>query len=78
LPVVITTSDDFSREEAVEYVERILSNLEETDEVYRTYVEASGIDEGEAERMLDMLKAMDEDSLSDALDAIDHVTEDEK
>lgn len=76
LPVVITTTDEMSKEEAIAYVERILANLEETGDVYRTYVEQSSIDDGEAERLLDMLKRVDDGDIVDALDGIDAVTKD--
>jgi len=78
LPVVITTKDEMSKEEAIDYVERILANLEETDDVYRTYVEQSSIDDGEAERLLDMLNRVDDENIAAALDGIDTITEDEK
>lgn len=77
LPIVITTTDELNREKAIEYVERVLANLEETDDVYRTYVEDTSIDEGDAERLLDMLNRVDDDNIAAALDGIDLVTEDE-
>jgi len=76
LPVVVTTSDDMSIDEAAEYVERVLANLEETEDVYRTYIEDSGIEEGEAERMMEMLSLLGDDSIDAAIDALDEVTED--
>lgn len=78
LPVVVTTTDEFSREDAVEYVERILANLEETDDIHRTYVEGVGIEEAEAERMLEMLERVDDDSLGSAIDALEEITEDDE
>lgn len=77
LPVVITTIDSFSKEEAREYVERILANLEETEAVYRTYVESDGIDEGESERLLDMLDRIDDEELRAALESIDELSEED-
>lgn len=77
LPVVVTTSDDLHREDVVDFVERVLANLEETDEIYRTYVEGGNIEEGEAERLLNMLDTMSDDSLEDALDAIDHISKED-
>lgn len=76
LPVVVTTSDNLTRTEAAEYVERILSNLEETDEIYRTYIEGGGIDDGDAERLMDMLNRVEDEDIDAALDALDVVTED--
>ena len=78
LPVVLTTTDEMTREEAIEYVESVLSNLEETDSVYRTYVEAEGIDEGEAERLLEMLSRIEDGNIADATTAIDTLAEDEE
>ena len=77
LPVVVTTSDELSRDEVADYVERVLANLEETDAIYRTYVEGSNIEEGEAERLLDMLETMDDGSLVDAIDAIEHISKED-
>ena len=78
LPVVVTTTDEFSRAEAIDYVERILANLEETDDIHRTYVESTGIDEGEAKRLLDMLEIMDTDDVESALEAIETMKEDDE
>jgi len=78
LPVVVTTTDEFSREDAVEYVERILANLEETDDIYRTYVEGAGIEEPEAERMLEMLERLNDEKLGSAIDALEEITEDDE
>jgi len=76
LPVVVTTVDDMTREETIEYVERILANLEEAEGVYRTYVEDSSIDDGEAKRLLEMLSRVDTEALSGAVDAMDELSED--
>lgn len=76
LPVVITTTDSFTREEATEYVERILANLEETESVYRTYVESNGMDEGESERLLDMLDRVDDEQLIAALESVEELADD--
>lgn len=76
LPVVITTVDEMSRAEAIDYVERVLSNLDDTDVVHRTYVEGGGIDEGEADRLLDMLSRVDDENIADAMDAIETLAED--
>lgn len=78
LPVVVTTTDEFSREDAVEYVERILANLEETDDIHRTYVEDSSIEEAEAERMLEMLERLNDEKLGSAIDALEEITEDDE
>lgn len=77
IPVVVTTTDELSREETVEYVERILLNVEDAENVYRTYVEDSSIDEGEAERLLEMLSRVGTEDLSGAVDAMDTITDDE-
>ena len=69
---------EMDHEEAIEYVESVLSNLEETDSVYRTYVEAEGIDEGEAERLLEMLSRIEDGNIADATTAIDTLAEDEE
>jgi hypothetical protein len=76
LPVVVTTIDSFSREEAEDYVERILENLEETDAVHRTYVESSGMDEGEGNRLLDMLDNLDDEDLTAALESVEEIATD--
>lgn len=78
LPVVVTTSDDLRRDDVVDFVERVLANLEETDDIYRTYVEDSGIEEAEAERMLEMLGRIDDDNLGSAIDALEEITEGEE
>jgi len=55
IPVVITTDNDVSREEASDAIEQMVKDLEETDFVYRTYVEQMKIDQGDSERLLEML-----------------------
>lgn len=76
LPVVITTTDSFTREQAREYVERTLSGLEETESVYRTYVESDGMDAGESERLFDMLDRVDDEQLIAALESVEELAED--
>jgi hypothetical protein len=77
LPVVVTTDDETPREEVTDYVERVLANLEETDFIYRTYVEQSELSDEDASRMIDMLKRVDDEDISDAIEAFDVVTEEE-
>jgi hypothetical protein len=77
LPLVVTTADELDRDETIEYVERILGNLEESEDVYRTYVEDSSIDEGEAERLLEMLSRVDTEDLSGAVEAMDTIADNE-
>jgi hypothetical protein len=77
IPVVVTTDDETGHDEVVDYVERVVANLEETDFIFRTFVEDSSLDESEARRMMQMLDRVDEDSLAGAIDALDEVTEDE-
>lgn len=77
LPVVVTTEDDMTREEAIDYVERVLANLEETESVYRTFVEDEGIDTNEAERLLEMMVRFDEEGLHAAMSAMEEL-EDEQ
>lgn len=78
LPVVITTTDDLTREEATEYVESMLSNLEGTENVYRTFVEDTGIDDTEADRLLEMMGELDRRTLQAAVGAMEELEEDEQ
>jgi len=63
--------------EAIDYVESVLENLEETESVYRTFVEKGGLDESETERLLDMLNDIDTDDIIAGIDAIEHLSTDD-
>lgn len=76
LPVVVTTDDDVTREQVTQYVEAMLSNLEETDEVYRTFVEDDGIETSETDRLLDMLDRLSDEDIASAIESVDEITDD--
>ena len=78
VPVVLTTTDEMTREEAIKHVEGVLPNLEEADSVYRTYVEDEGIDEGEAEHLLEMLSQIEDGNITNVTAAIKTLAEDEE
>jgi hypothetical protein len=73
----VTTKDDFSREETIDYVESILTNLEETEDVYRTYVEDNTIDEADAQRLLTNMDRLDEETILSTLKAMQTLEADE-
>jgi hypothetical protein len=77
IPTVITTTDDVTREEAAQYVRQMLSNLEQTDAIHRTYVESSGIEDAEGERLLDMIERADEENINAAIEAMGALESDE-
>lgn len=76
IPVVITTEDKISRGDAVDYVSRILANLEEADSVHTTYVEDGGLDRGDVELLMKMLSRVDADAIENADAAIDSIASD--
>lgn len=76
LPVVVTTDDETTKQEATQYVESVLANLEESDFIFRTYIESNGLDDADATRMLEMFDRIDEESLDAAVAALDEVTDD--
>lgn len=78
LPLVVTTVDDVDRDEAAEYVERLLSDLETAEAFHRAYIENTSIDDGEARRLLDMLERIDVANIESAADAIDTIASDEE
>lgn len=78
IPVVVTADDETSRDEVIEYVEAMLSNLEESDAVHRTYVENEGVGDAEAQRLLDMLARIEDGDVANATEAIDAIAEDEQ
>lgn len=75
IPVVITTTNEMERAEAIDYVESVVANLEETENVYRTFVEKNGFDEAEAEQLLDMLDSVETWEVGAAIEAIEHLSE---
>jgi len=77
IPVVITTTNDMEKAEAIDYVESVLENLEETESVYRTFVEKGGLDEAETERLLDMLESIETWEVGALLETIEHLSTDD-
>lgn len=66
IPVVVTTSDDVTKEEVIQSVEAMLSNLEETDHMYRTFVEDESIETSEADRLFQLLERINDDDIAAA------------
>jgi len=75
IPVVITTTNDMEKAEAIDYVESVVANLEETENVYRTFIEKNGLDEAEAEQLLDMLESIETWEVGASIEAIEHLSE---
>lgn len=75
IPVVITTTNDMEKAEAIDYVESVVANLEETEQVYRTFVEKNGLDEAEVEELLDMIESVETWEVGAAIEAIEHLSE---
>ena len=73
IPVVVTAHDDFTEEEIEGEVEALLAEMEDSEYVYRTYVENSEISEDDESVLLDMLDSVDDLEIISALNSIETI-----
>ncbi len=78
IPIVVTTADEMRRDELESLLEMILTDeVEQDPEVYRTFIEDTGIDTEDAERLFTMLDRVSDKKIATAVAALDEIRSEE-
>lgn len=63
ISIVVTAEDGVSRDEVSTLVGSAVRGLEDAEDIHRAFVEGGGIDEAEAERLLEILSRVSTDDI---------------